>query len=70
MSKTLVDIDDDLLAEVIAKSGAATKKQAINDALAYYLEAQRKGPEAAWRELFAMVDTGLLDLDRVEALDE
>ena len=31
--RTNIDIDDDLLAEVMALTGAKTKKQAVNDAL-------------------------------------
>ncbi len=70
MTKTLVDVDDDLLSDVIRLSGATTKKQAINQALEYYREAQHKGPEAAWRDLFALVDQGAIDLDKMEATDE
>lgn len=70
MAKTLVDIDDDLLAEVMAQSGARTKKQAINEALSFYAKAQSKSAEEAWRDLFTMVDEGLVDLDRLEATDE
>lgn len=70
MTKTLVDIDDDLLAEVMTQTGASTKKQAINEALAYYREAQRKGPEAAWRNLRRMVADGSIDLDKIERRHE
>lgn len=66
MTKTLVDVDDELLAGVIEKSGASTKKQAINEALEFYLDAQTKGREAAWRDLHTMVKEGLIDLDKIE----
>jgi Arc/MetJ family transcription regulator len=68
MAKTLVDIDDDLLSDVMAQTGARTKKQAINDALAYYREAQRSGPQNAWRNLRRMAADGTLDLDEVDRL--
>ncbi len=68
MTKTLVDVDDDLLADVMAQSGAKTKKQAINEALAYYSEAQRTGPQTAWKNLRRMAADGTLDLDEVERL--
>ncbi|MEU6857831.1 type II toxin-antitoxin system VapB family antitoxin [Glycomyces sp. NPDC046736] len=70
MTKTLVDIDDELLADVMSKSGAKTKKQAINEALSFYAQAQDKSPEEAWRDLFSMVDEGVIDLDQMEAADE
>lgn len=70
MTKTLVDVDDDLLADVMAKSGAKTKKQAINEALSFYARAQDKSPEEAWRDLFAMADEGLIDLDSLEASED
>jgi Arc/MetJ family transcription regulator len=70
MTKTLVDIDDDLLAEVMAQTGARTKKQAINEALEYYREAQHKGPETAWRNLRRMVAEGSIDLDKIERRHE
>jgi predicted nucleotidyltransferase len=66
MTKTLVDIDDDLLATVMAKTGARTKKQAINEALSFYAEAQGKSAREAWRDLFRMVDEGVIDLDKME----
>ncbi|MDQ0614656.1 hypothetical protein QF046_002297 [Microbacterium sp. W4I4] len=34
MTKTLIDIDDALLARAMELTGAATKKAAVNDALA------------------------------------
>lgn len=34
MTKTLIDIDDALLARAMALTGAVTKKAAVNDALA------------------------------------
>ncbi|WP_194202082.1 type II toxin-antitoxin system VapB family antitoxin [Glycomyces albidus] len=68
MTKTLVDVDDELLAEVMERSGARTKKQAINEALEYYREAQRSGPQTAWNNLRRMAADGTLDLDEVERL--
>jgi Arc/MetJ family transcription regulator len=35
--RTNIDIDDQLLSQVMAFSGAKTKKEAINEALKYYL---------------------------------
>jgi Arc/MetJ family transcription regulator len=66
MTKTLVDVDDELLADVMEQTGARTKKQAINEALEYYREAQRSGPENAWKNLRRMAADGTLDLDEVE----
>ncbi|WP_335991539.1 type II toxin-antitoxin system VapB family antitoxin [Glycomyces sp. MUSA5-2] len=68
MTKTLVDVDDELLADVMAQSGARTKKQAINEALEYYREAQRTGPQTAWKNLRRMAADGTLNLDEVERL--
>ncbi|WP_168801571.1 type II toxin-antitoxin system VapB family antitoxin [Glycomyces buryatensis] len=68
MTKTLVDVDDELLADVMAKSGANTKKQAINEALEYYREAQQTGPQTAWNNLRRMAADNTIDLDEVERL--
>lgn len=70
MTKTLVDVDDDLLADVMAQTGARTKKQAINEALEFYREAQRTSPQTAWNNLRQMAADGTLDLDEVERLSE
>jgi Arc/MetJ family transcription regulator len=53
MSKRLVDIDDDLLAEATRVLGASTMKETVNGALAELVAAERRRRHA----------------DRLEAMD-
>ncbi|MEJ1089677.1 type II toxin-antitoxin system VapB family antitoxin [Microbacterium sp. Mu-80] len=48
MTKTLIDVDDDLLARVMKLTGATTKKAAVNEALA---QAARRGEALGYIDL-------------------
>lgn len=48
MTKTLIDVDDDLLDRVMKLTGATTKKAAVNEALA---QAARRGEALGYVDL-------------------
>lgn len=48
MTKTLIDVDDELLARVMKLTGATTKKAAVNEALA---QAARRGEALGYVDL-------------------
>src|SRR5262245_26753083 len=47
MAKTLVDVDEDLLAEAMTALGTATKKDTVNQALRFAVEETRARREKA-----------------------
>ncbi|MDI1464487.1 type II toxin-antitoxin system VapB family antitoxin [Catellatospora sp. KI3] len=69
MAKTLVDVDEDLLAEATAALGTNTKKDTVNSALRLAVEASRERREQALAELQAIADEGGFDFDRLADLD-
>ncbi|GHJ44523.1 hypothetical protein Cs7R123_18650 [Catellatospora sp. TT07R-123] len=69
MAKTLVDVDEDLLAEATAALGTSTKKDTVNSALRLAVEASRERREQALAELQAIADEGGFDFDRLANLD-
>ncbi len=64
--KTMIDLDEDLLAEVVRLSKAKTKKEAVHTAMREYVKAQ------GLRELRDMLGTVDLDmtLEDLERLRE
>jgi Arc/MetJ family transcription regulator len=70
MAKTLVDVDEDLLAEATTALGTATKKDTINAALGKVVEDSRERRRHALAELQRLADEGAIDFDRIAALDE
>lgn len=48
MTKTLIDVDDELLARVMKLTGATTKKAAVNEALA---QTARRGEALGYVDL-------------------
>jgi Arc/MetJ family transcription regulator len=70
MTKTLLDVDDDLLAEATVALGTATKKYTINEALRSVVAASRERRGRALEDLQRLADEGLIDFDRIAALDE
>ncbi|MEV0528071.1 type II toxin-antitoxin system VapB family antitoxin [Streptomyces sp. NPDC050439] len=61
MTKMLIDIDDEALAEAQKILGTATKKDTVNQALADIR--QRSVRAQARRELAQLVASGAIDLD-------
>lgn len=59
MTRTLVDLDDDLLAEVAKALGTRTKKDTVNTAMREVLENRRRA--LAWQRLQDMAADGQFD---------
>ena len=70
MTKTLLDVDDDLLAEATAALGTTTKKETVNEALRLVVETTRERRRAALEDLQRIADEGGFDFDRIAELDE
>ena len=70
MAKTLVDVDDELLAEATAALGTTTKKDTINEALRQAVKATRERRRQALEDLQQLADEGGIDFDRIAELDE
>ncbi|MFP1602776.1 type II toxin-antitoxin system VapB family antitoxin [Microbacterium sp. 2216-1] len=64
MTKTLIDVDDDLLARVMELTGATTKKAAVNEALA---QAARRGAALGYIDLLR--GGAAIELDRTEVTE-
>jgi Arc/MetJ family transcription regulator len=70
MAKTLVDVDDELLAEATAALGTTTKKDTINEALRQAVTATRERRRRALEEIQQLADDGGINFDRIAELDE
>ncbi|MFF3605373.1 type II toxin-antitoxin system VapB family antitoxin [Streptomyces sp. NPDC002463] len=64
MSRTVIDLDDELLAEVAKALGTGTKKETVNTALREVLENRRRA--LALTRLRAAAGEGAFDLDLFE----
>jgi Arc/MetJ family transcription regulator len=69
MAKTLLDLDEDLLAEAAAALGTRTKKETVTLALQRVSEEARTRRARALADLLAIADSGGFDYDRLEELD-
>ena len=61
MSRTVIDLDDELLADVAKALGTSTKKETVNTALREVLENRRRA--LAITRLRAAADEGAFDLE-------
>lgn len=59
MTRTMIDLDDDLLAEVSKALGTSTKKETVNSALREVLETRRRA--MALTRLRELVADGAID---------
>ncbi|MEQ4208403.1 type II toxin-antitoxin system VapB family antitoxin [Actinopolymorpha sp. B9G3] len=64
MTKTLIDVDDDLLAQAAEALGTGTKKDTVNKALAEALASVRRR-----RHLERLMGGGLPDLSDPEVME-
>ncbi|MDT0306052.1 type II toxin-antitoxin system VapB family antitoxin [Streptomyces sp. DSM 44917] len=64
MSRTVIDLDDDLVAEVARALGTGTKKETVNTALREVLENRRRA--LALTRLRAAAGEGAFDLGLFE----
>lgn len=69
MAKTLLDVDEELLAEATTALGTSTKKDTVNSALRFAVEETRARRERALAQLQQIADEGGLDFDRLDELD-
>jgi len=70
MAKTLLDLDENLLAEAAATLGTKTKKDTVTLALKKVSEDARARRAAALQDLLAGADAGGFDYGRLEDLDQ
>jgi Arc/MetJ family transcription regulator len=70
MAKTLLDVDEELLAEATAALGTSTKKDTVNEALRQAVETSRERRRRALEDLQRIADEGGFDFDKIAALDE
>jgi Arc/MetJ family transcription regulator len=70
MAKTLLDIDEDLLAEATIALGTSTKKDTVTESLRRTVEESRTRRRRALESLQRMADEGVFDFDRLAELDE
>ncbi|AEB44025.1 MULTISPECIES: type II toxin-antitoxin system VapB family antitoxin [Micromonospora] len=69
MAKTLLDLDEDLLAEATAALGTATKKETVTEALRQAVESSRERRQRALADLQEVADGGGFDFDQLDELD-
>jgi Arc/MetJ family transcription regulator len=70
MAKTLLDLDEDLLAEAAATLGTKTKKDTVTLALRKVSEDARVRRARALEDLLATADAEGFDYSRLDDLDQ
>ncbi|MFI7577132.1 type II toxin-antitoxin system VapB family antitoxin [Micromonospora sp. NPDC049497] len=70
MAKTLLDLDEDLLAEATAALGTSTKKDTVAAALRQVVESSRERRRRALTDLQEIADEGGFHFDRLDELDQ
>jgi len=70
MVKTLIDLDEELLAEATVALGTTTKKDTVTAALTRIVEEARARRLRALEQLRIAADEGAFDFDRLAELDE
>jgi len=70
VAKTLIDLDEELLAEASTALGTTTKKDTVNEALRQAVELSRAQRRRALEELQRIADEGGFDFDKIAELNE
>jgi Arc/MetJ family transcription regulator len=70
MGKTLIDIDEELLAEATTALGTTTKKDTVNEALRQAVDNSRERRRTARENLQRIADEGGFNFDLVDELDK
>jgi Arc/MetJ family transcription regulator len=70
VAKTLLDLDEDLLAEAAAALGTRTKKDTVTVALQKVSEDARARRARALEDLLAVADADGFDYSRLDDLDQ
>jgi len=68
VAKTLIDVDEDLLAEATTALGTATKKDTVNEALRKVVGESRARRAQALRNLQRIADEGGFNFDLLDEL--
>ena len=69
-AKTLIDIDEDLLAEASVALGASTEQDTVTHALRVVVEEARQRRRQALARLRQVTDEGVFDFDRLASMDD
>jgi Arc/MetJ family transcription regulator len=69
VAKTLLDVDEELLAEASTALGTSTKKDTVNEALRQAVAVSRERRRRALESLRKIADEGGFDFDRLAELD-
>ena len=69
MTKTLLDVDDDLLDEATAALGTSTKKDTVNEALRLAVDTIRERRRQGLASLRRIAEEGGFDFERLPELD-
>jgi Arc/MetJ family transcription regulator len=69
MAKTLIDVDEELLAEATTALGTGTKKDTVNEALRQAVETTRERRRQAREDLQRLIEEGGFDFSRIDELD-
>ncbi|HEY0700331.1 MAG TPA: type II toxin-antitoxin system VapB family antitoxin [Micromonospora sp.] len=70
MGKTLLDLDEDLLAEAAVALGTSTKKETVTQARRQAVESSRERRRRALLDLQQIADEGGFHFDRLDELDQ
>jgi Arc/MetJ family transcription regulator len=70
MTKTLLDLDENLLAEAGAALGTSTKKETVTRALQQAADEGRARRAKGLERLLTIADAGGFDYDRLDEVDE
>ncbi len=70
MTKTLIDVDEELLAEATTALGTVTKKDTVNEALRKVVKTAAPGARRHCENLQRIADEGGFDFDRLAELDQ
>ena len=70
MAKTLLDLDEALLAEAATALGTRTKRETVEQSLQRVIEQARVLRQGALEELQQMAADGLLNFDALDELDQ
>jgi Arc/MetJ family transcription regulator len=69
MAKTLIDVDEELLAEATTALGTATKKDTVNEALRKVVGESRARRAKALQNLQQIADEGGFNFELLDELD-
>jgi Arc/MetJ family transcription regulator len=68
-TKTLLDVDEELLAEATAALGTSTNNDTVNEVLRLVVETTRERRRRALEDLQRIADEGGIDFDRIAEVD-